>query len=399
MKHFNITAKSLVTFGVVMMGLTFGSKIALSEELQTNYSQQNAYSQQPLVSRIQVSGSTDKMSVDVEHGDLVSVFKAVMKQGQKMFTPDATVSGQVTLSLSDQPLASVLKAICEQSYLKYQVKDGIYKFTRDDDAIKVSFTKLKELNLQLRQQLRSLGMELPDDANFDMANNRAGFGGGKANAKSMPLLTKDKRAFDSPLANAPQAPQEVQKARDSVRGNSVERQSIRIKSEQLSRGDKIATPNGFVSQSAGDNLELNDSKVNGNNTLNGLSYQEFLERNKLVYFNIPSEKPQPVSSVLQSIGQQANVPIFLDQSIPNSLKFRIWGNLSPRQLNDALNTITPRARLQWRWVGNTVYVVPAPDFQLAFGDNIDASQKLQYRGNYLQLPNNQIPSAPVRKKP
>ncbi len=381
------------------MGLTFGPRIALSEELQTNYSQQNAYSQQPLVSRIQVSGSTDKMSVDVEHGDLVSVFKAVMKQGQKMFTPDATVSGQVTLSLSDQPLASVLKAICEQSYLKYQVKDGIYKFTRDDDAIKVSFTKLKELNLQLRQQLRTLGMELPDDSNFDMANNRAGFGGGKANAKSMPLLPKDKKAFDSPLANAPQAPQEVQKARDSVRGNSAERQSIKIKSEQFSRGDKIATPNGVVSQSAGDNLELNDSKVNGNNTLNGLSYQEFLERNKLVYFNIPSEKPQSVSSVLQSIGQQANVPIFLDQSIPNTLKFRIWGNLSPRQLNDALNTITPRARLQWRWVGNTVYVVPAPDFQLAFGDNIDASQKLQYRGNYLQLPNNQIPSAPVRKKP
>ena len=97
-------------------------------------------------------------------------------------------------------------------------------------------------------------------------------------------------------------------------------------------------------------------------------FNSIVRQNGFVGFNIPEEKPEPVASVLQLFSQQSNVPILLDQSIPNSLKFRVWGSLSPRQLPEALNVLAPTAHLQWRWIGNTVFVVPAPNFLVTLGE-------------------------------
>ena len=97
--------------------------------------------------RLQVSGSGDRLTVDVERGDVQSTLKAVLKQTGKQFVPDANVTGTVTLLLTDQPLDVVLRAVCDQSYLRYTTSpSGVYRFTRDDAAIKTAFSRLNELN-------------------------------------------------------------------------------------------------------------------------------------------------------------------------------------------------------------------------------------------------------------
>ena len=382
MKHLHKIVSPLVQAALLIVPFALCANPAIAEQTQGGYAQTS------LVSRIQVSGSADKMSLDVERGDVVSVLKAVMKQGQKMFIPDATVTGQVTLSVSDQSISNVLKAICEQSFLKYQIKDNIYKFTRDEDSIKSSFSRLKELNVQLRQQLRTLGLELPEDSVLDSPERAGGFGGGSNNGvgdKTLNVRTKDLAGADPSNRSRKMTPDAVKNARDSIRSKSSD-EDQKSKGEQIQNSPALSNTNEIHTLTNGVDGPSSASLERTNNYLNGLSYQDFLQRNRLVYFNIPAEKPEPVSSVLQSIGRQANVPVFIDQSIPNSLKFRLWGNMSPRQLNDALNTIAPRARLQWRWVGNTVYVVPAPDFQIAFGDNVNSYQRNTIQGNYVILP-------------
>jgi len=50
-----------------------------------------------------------------------------------------------------------------------------------------------------------------------------------------------------------------------------------------------------------------------------------------------------------------------DQSIPSSLKFRVWGNLSPRQLPEALNVLAPTLSAV-ALIGNMVFVVARAEF-------------------------------------
>jgi hypothetical protein len=344
---------------------------------QNTVNNQSAY-QTPLSAgaRLQVSGAPNSISIDVERSDVQSALKSVLKQAGKQFVPDATVTGQVTLLLTDQPLDTVLKAICDACYLKYtRDPSGIYRFTRDEAAIKRAFTQLKELNSQLRAQLRAQGLDVPSDDQIVNIRRRDNFALGAEPADSRPL---DRSASDAAKSgvNGPRGgPGETPgsaAAQSSEAGRGAGRQAAppaggaggALKKDAQSRINNIHTDfiaQGDVSQFLGQN---------GRSGLlnNQAQYGAIVRQNNFVWFNIPEEKPEPVAAVLQLFSQQSNVPILVDQSIPSSLKFRVWGNLSPRQLPEALNVLAPTAHLQWRWIGNMVFVVPAPNFQVSFGD-------------------------------
>ncbi len=339
---------------------------------QQNVGTQNAY--QPVTAsavRLQVSGTSDRISLDAERADVQSVIKAVLKQSGKQFAPDSSVTGQVTLLLTDQPLQVALRVICDGSYLRYSVSPtGIYHFSRDDDAVKKAFTRLAQLNAELRGQLRSLGFDMPAEEQFGASRLRVPTGAAlDSTAKSLPRdeVKKDAQADRSlqtgaakPLGDSLLAPESIVSAGSR---RSAPAPGGAFKKEALSGNANIhayLVPQGEVSQF------LNQA---GSGTLGGLQDLNYLaKQNGFVWFNISEEKPEPVASVLQLFSRQSNVPILVDQSIPNSLKFRVWGSLSARHLPEALNVLAPTAHLQWRWIGNTIFVVPAPSFQVFFGD-------------------------------
>ena len=384
MKRFQIVVDTL-RFGLLLAApvCVIGGMARADEQSPSSYPQQG-YSQNA-ASKIQVIGSVQKMSLDAEHADVLSVLKAVLKQGQKMFAPDATVTGQVTLSLSDLPLETLLKEICEQNFLRYQIQNGIYRFSRDEEAVKASFTKLKSLNAELRLQLRTMGLEFPEDTILDVPPSPGRI-----------ARTADALEPDSVARNLDKKSYASLKAKDGSKATLNSDPGFRARGgAEPTQQDKVRSARrdllgNYAEAFTLDNGVSNEKELFGaemNQPVNGLPYADFIQRNRFVSFDIPREKPLAVSSVLQQLGQQANVSVYVDQSIPNSLKFRLWGHLSPRQLPDALNAIAPAARLQWRWSGNaSIYVVPAPDFQIAFGDNLAPKNTIQ--GSYLILPPN-----------
>ncbi len=384
MKRYQIVVDTL-RFGLLLVApfCVIGGVARADEQSPSGYPQQS-YSQSA-ASKIQVIGSVQKMSLDAEHADVLSVLKAVLKQGQKMFAPDATVTGQVTLSLSDLPLETVLKEICEQNFLRYQIQNGIYRFSRDEEAVKASFTKLKSLNAELRLQLRTMGLEFPEDSILDLPSSSGrNLRAADASEPGIPTQAFDRKSADSLKAkDASKSALNLDPGFKARGGASPTQQDkVRIARKELlgNNAEAFTLDNGLSNEK-----ELFGAEMNPR--VNGLPYADFIQRNRFVSFDIPREKPLAVSSVLQQLGQQANVSVYVDQSIPNSLKFRLWGHLSPRQLPDALNAIAPAARLQWRWSGNaSIYVVPAPDFQIAFGDNLAPKNTIQ--GSYLILPPN-----------
>ncbi len=348
---------------------------AAAADEQNGANVQSAYQQAVApVTRLQVSGSGEHLSVDFERADVQSTLKAVMKQAGRQFVPDATVAGLVTLQLTDQPLQTVLRAVCEGCYIKYTNTAGIYRFTRDDDAVKNAFSKLNQLNAQLRAQLRALGLDVPADEQFGTARFRVqpggeggGFGGAAPTARDD---AKQDITPESTLQNRGGGPAAQSaastKTSDALAANGARRSAVplgSIKKEAVSGNANIhayLVPPGEVNQILG---------LTGRNSLGaGQDIRSLVLQNNFVWFNIPEEKPEPVASVLLLFSQQSNVPILVDQSIPSSLKFRVWGSLSPRQLPEALNVLAPTAHLQWRWIGNTIFIVPAPNFQVGFGD-------------------------------
>ena len=98
------------------------------------------------------------------------------------------------------------------------------------------------------------------------------------------------------------------------------------------------------------------------------NYRSFLTQNRLVALQVPPSQPIPVSDALFSLGRQAGVPILIDPTIPSGLKFRVWGNIPPSPLREAMNALAGYALLQWRWVGDSIFVTSPPELQVYFGD-------------------------------
>lgn len=370
-------------FGVVFCCLAMlmsGAAAVAQAAPQKGANQQQAY--QLIIAppvRLQVSGAGDRLTVDAERADVQSTLRAVLKQAGRQFVPDATVTGQVTLLLTEQPLETVLKAVCASCYLKYsQTPSGIYSFSRDDEAVRKAFSQLGQLNAGLREQLRAMGLDVPADEQLGASRFRSqsfgagGFGGAIDRSvrdaakqdvdKDRNLLNGAPKGASSPLRNSEPIGNEAARKPDTssaaakkeaVIGNNFH--AYLIPQSEAGR---------FLNQSGRTALGVQQD------------FGAFARQNGFVWFNIPEEKPEPVASVLQLFSQQSNVPILVDQSIPNSLKFRVWGSLSPRQLPEALNVLAPTAHLQWRWIGNSIFVVPAPSFSVSFGDQ--GSNRSQY---------------------
>jgi hypothetical protein len=364
--------------GLCALALVAGAGPRAEAADQAAANTQTAY-QPPIApaSRLQIGGTADSLSVDVERADVQSTLRAVLKQAGKQFAPDATVTGRVTLLLTDQPFDTVLRAVCDAAYLKYTAEpSGLYKFTRDDDAVRRAFSQLRQLNEQLRGQLRALGLDVPSDNQLSEsrlhygAAGGAGFGGASAPApverdiarleaqagNTGPAGPAGAAGPGGPRTRDAGAPANADSAKPLGAARALKKDSAAAKSSDI---HAYLIPQSNLNQLAGGGRSAVSEPQ---------EYGRFMLQNGFVWFNIPEEKPEPVASVLQMFSQQANVPILVDQSIPNSLKFRVWGSLSPRQLPEALNLLAPTAHLQWRWIGSTVFVVPAPTFNVYFGD-------------------------------
>ncbi len=122
-------------------------------------------------SHLQISGTKVQFSVEADHADVLSSLKALFVQANKQFDADSAVAGQITLKLTSQSLETVLASICKQTFIKYKLdaSTGIYHFEQDIDAVKQAFARLDALSALMRQQLRDMGLGLPEDSKIDGA--------------------------------------------------------------------------------------------------------------------------------------------------------------------------------------------------------------------------------------
>lgn len=373
MKRTNLK-KLYLLFFTLLCSTTTPSLVKAQSPAATQQSQQMAF-------RLNVSGTKSSISIDAERADVVSTLRAVLKQANQQFVHTAGVTGQVTLVLQNQPLEVVLMAICEPNFLTYSKgSDGIYRFTRDDKAIRQAFASLQSLNQEFRAQLLRLGLQdnyfkensTPQNyfatgrANPDFGVNR---NSGTSNlladsalppsrSSKMEEKTNDLQRRSPQKPGIPSAPPKKMDSALMQRGTTPKTNAAQIPTKYLSPEQ--------VSRILGSQQKL--SKQPDGSVLRNENYTLYLRSNNLVSFNIPVEKPEPVANVLQLLGEQANTTILIDPSIPNSLRFRIWGVVSPRLLPEALNIVAPAAKLQWRWIGNTVFVTPLPEISVYLND-------------------------------
>lgn len=324
------------------------------------------------IARLQVTGSAEKFSIDADHADAQSVLKAIFNQANAQFTTDSSVVGQVTMRLAGQSLATTLDAVCKQLLIRYR-KDanGIYVFEQDAEAVKVAITRLRDQNALLRQQLRSFGLSIPEDAVLDSASAAApgvagpgsvpnalraapgGFGGGAGGFARGPEMKSN-------LSGGGRSGGGAQAYPDSTQRRAMVRPELGAKGEVGQKDD--APLNYLTTQSIAELFALNPQT----NTLqNPDNYLAFLKQNGLVYINTGGQKA-PVTEVLQELGRQSNTRILIDPSVPTGPKFNLQGYITPRTLPEALNVLTQSTRLTWRWLGPSVYVSALPDFQLFF---------------------------------
>jgi hypothetical protein len=332
------------------------------------------------ITKLQVTGSAEKFSVDADHADVQSVLKAIFNQANAQFTTDNSVLGQVTMRLSGQSLATTLDAVCKQLLIRYQ-KDakGIYVFTQDAEAVKAAFTRVKDQNVLLRQQLRAYGLSLPEDTVLDAAATNASGPNGPAAAGSVPLnalraspggsggaggFGGGSRAIQpNPSEGNRSSGGRGQMGPDSM-SKSQNRSGGGAKGDAGPSGNAAAKDdlrlNYLTAQSLAEMLALNPQT---NTLLNPNDYLAWLKQNGLVYINTGGNKA-PVTEVLQELARQSNTPILIDASVPRGPKFSLQGYITPRTLPEALQVLTQSTRLNWRWVGGSIYVDALPDFQI-----------------------------------
>ena len=347
--------KKGITFAV-LFALGFcgmGNAAARADSPDQQYPAQNNAAP---AATLQVTGTASRFSVSANHADVQEALKTVFDQAGKQFVLDNNVTGQITLRLTDQPLNVVLDAISRQAFLRYRTdaNTGITSFERDDDALRGAFARLRSLDASLRDQMRLLGLGLPSEnaLGFQQGGRGGAYGGAAQNGNTGQNGSDLRNGLDAAMRAArggspPGAP-DTSASKD---GNSQ-------------AGGRVVqiTPQGPAAGQAGDA----DKAALDTNGVADL--QQFLLTNNFVSFHVPTDKPEPIYQILQSMAQQAKVTMLIDPDVPNGSKFRLRGSLSPRPLPEALNLLAPSARLEWRWVGSTIFVETAPEFAIFFGD-------------------------------
>lgn len=341
------------------------------------------------IARLQVTGNAEKFSVDADHADAASVLKAIFNQADAQFTTDSSVVGQVTMRLTGQTLATTLDAVCKQLLIRYDKNaKGIYVFKQDTEATLAAITRVKDLDVLLRRQLRSYGLSVPEDAVLDslptlrgadpsvsnalkpggsgqqptnsavVSGGRGGFGGGSGGRGN------DPRAGGADAGNqrdrSTAVPGIVQR-KTSARSDTFQKNDSGGKDEAAA-GSVLGSLNYLTAQDLSEIFALNPQK---NELQNPNNYRAFLQQNGLVYINTGGQKA-PVTEVLQELGRQSNTRVLIDPSVPTGPRFNLQGYITPRTLPEALNVLTQSTRLNWRWLGASVYVNALPDFQLFF---------------------------------
>lgn len=391
--------------GVALLASGFGLPCRADQQGQ-NGAQSPVSGQAQPVATLQITEKTGRFTVNAERADVQSVLKLLFDQANKQFILDSSVTGLVTMRLNAQPLNTVLEAICGQVFLRYRYdpNTSITRFERNEEAIKNAFSRLRVMNSFVRQQLRGMGYDLPNDnlslyyqnglqvqngAASGMQNNvaggivggRGGFGGG-GGAPSGP--------GGPPAGSSEEARRFQKKADDARQGNSIAQK--RDKDTTGSRSQEgLKTPGGLEQRSL--NQDTNNDALGVNRV--DSPYLQFLSQNNLVSINIPRGQPEPMTDVILQLGRQANVPILVDPSVPTGPKFRLDGKISPRPLPDALNVLAYYGRLEWRWVGDRIFVTAAPDFQIYFGESL--VPRLNSRGR-AAVPSQTLPESKTNKQ-
>jgi len=313
-----------------------------AQQNQSQLAQNSGQNYQKPVGTLQVTGTIEKFTISANRADVMDTLKLIFEQAEKQFVPVGNLTGTVTLRLTEQPLVTTLEAVCKQTFLRFRfdANSGIFYIERNEPAVRDAIQRLRQLDTELRNQLRLLGLSLPSEAYLGMQNGVQnsmlnsqgtvagrvgnGFSGGNAQSAVNPNL----RVFNPA---------------DSVKA----------------LGTPPAINPGLRSKSVGG--EPNQEGVGLDN------YTAFLRQNNLVYF-AAKEKPTPVYDILQQFGLQAGVPVLIDPGVPKGSKFVLRGTLSPRPLTDALNILAPYARLEWRWLGDSVFITTMPEFELLLQD-------------------------------
>ena len=288
-------------------------------------------------SQLQVSRKIGKYTLIADRAEVKSVLKLLFDQAEKQFLPDANTIGQLTMRLDGQPFRVCLDAICLQTFLKYQLdpKTGIYLITRNEQAIKESFGRMRSMNILLQRQLETLGFKVQSDQ-----VSRGGQQGLQSNSR-----------FKTDQNN-----------RSATGGGGFGGNGGRL-------GGTFVLPQAGKNEAGqmGNSIRYQDGPV-GNGVYIG-TLSQFYAGNGLVMIDIPKGTNRPVIEILQDLGNQANVPVFIDPSVPVGNKFRMNGRISPRPLTDALNLVSFYGKLEWRWIGDKIFIEPLSDFLLFFGES------------------------------
>jgi hypothetical protein len=363
---------------------------------------------------LQVTGTTNRFNVSASHADVQSVLKAIFEQSHLQFVPDTSVNGEVTLVLTGQTFSVVLASVCKQTFLRYNVdKNGIYQFTRNDQALSEEFARMRAINGVIADQLRRMGYQLLPTGQAGTGNGayylqgapggqaggfsgggRVGGGTGGSGLGSRgygrgAAAPRDRNGADGTVGDA--GPEGPAMAKRSTPGS--------VQSDTKSQGGTgtVSGPQG----PAGPDLRGSQSRVvpapdaaqnrsiqnqpaldQGQETLS--PYDQLLRDNGLVGVHVPKEEPLPIAEVLKRFGRQANVPVLIDPQIQNDRMLKFYGNIV-RPLPDALNLLLPTAHLEWRFSGGAIFVTQAPDFGIFYG--ISNIPKAVFPANgLLQLP-------------
>lgn len=338
--------------------------------------------QAPATATLQVSGTADRFTILADRTDARSVLSLVFTQAEKDFTLDNNVTGQVTMRLTGQPFQTVLDALCKQTFLKYHQDPatGIFLFSRDDAAVAAAFAQLRSLNSQLAQQLRLLGLDVPYAAQNGVYAYQPAPNGGGGGAAPMYGYALGARGDFGGAGGVMQSA-----GRAQPQGAQGPREEVRLKAEARQRnGDKKMVVRKIV-PNAPENDAFAQDRTHVNGALSAPAprqeaaaaraqagadvVQQLRTNNNLVELRIPPDQTLPVRDALQQLAAQANVPMLIDPQVPSGPKFRVTGTIPARSLPEALNLLAPTARLEWKWVGDTIFVTTTPEFQLFFGDS------------------------------
>jgi hypothetical protein len=327
----------------------------------------------PATSTLQVTGTADRFTIIADHADVRSLLSLVFGQAEKDFTLDSNVMGQVTMRLSGQSFLTVLSALCKQTFLRYQQnpQTGIYTFSRDAAAVGAAFSQLRDLNGQLAQQLRFMGLNVP-----------MGYGVPLSSYNNTPNVAQNPYRFVPRSLNSSSQNLQLQGAA-GPQGQAVPQVQAQAELNQARRGQEQqpagALDNAGGGFGGGGGLRggairgavgtLNDKVTTSTPAQADAAADSLLNANNLVRLYIPHDQYVPVRDVLEQLAQQAKVPMLIDPQVPAGPKFRLNGSIPARTLPEALNLLAPTARLEWRWVGDTIYVTTTPDFQIFFGDS------------------------------